>query len=125
MEHSEIVICSDCGHRHRVMTGPGMKFLLLHCDKCGRDQGVGFEALAPWLDKTPLGVGPYDLDRARDKDWPPAVRSKRRKLRNRVERLVGPCPCGGAFRLDAPARCPECGSDKYSPDPGGEHILYD
>lgn len=120
-----MVICSGCGHRFRTMSGPGMRFLVLHCDKCGQDRGVGFDAFGGSLEQTSVGVGPYNLERARDLEWPPATRSQRAALRERVEAIAGPCPCGGSFSLDAPARCPECSSDQFVQASADAPILYD
>lgn len=33
--------------------------------------------------------------------------------------------CGGSFRVDAPARCPACGSVDLGNDPNEPEILYD
>ena len=35
------------------------------------------------------------------------------------------CPCGGAFSVNAPLRCPECQSTDLEPDPAGVETLYD
>lgn len=35
------------------------------------------------------------------------------------------CKCGGIFKEDAPARCPECRSTSYEGDPDGMTIMYD
>jgi hypothetical protein len=125
MGESHMVVCSDCGQHFRMTSGPGMKFLVLHCDKCGRDKGIGFDAFGASLEQTSEGVGPYNLEQARDMDWPAAIRSQRAALRQRVESIAGPCPCGGAFTLDAPARCPDCSSDQFVVDANDEPILYD
>ena len=33
-------ICTDCSERFKVNDGPGMNFLLLHCDRCGAELSV-------------------------------------------------------------------------------------
>ena len=35
------------------------------------------------------------------------------------------CACGGTFTLDAPPRCPNCGSLEFGSDPEGTHVIYD
>ncbi len=70
MGESHMVVCSGCGHHFRMTSGPGMKFLVLHCDKCGRDKGIGFDAFGATLEQTTEGVGPYNLEQARDMEWP-------------------------------------------------------
>lgn len=108
-----------------MMSGPGMRFLVFHCDRCGRDKGVGFDAFGGDIEASSVGLGPYTLERARDMEWPPAIRTQRAELRQRVEAIAGACPCGGAFSLDAPARCPECGSDQFVLEPDDAPILFD
>ena len=58
-----------------------MSAYLLHCDRCGGEQ---------W-------VSPTDLDL----NWPDTTD---------VEGYAGRCSCGGSFKIDAPPRCPHCGS---------------
>ena len=96
MGSSHMVVCSACGHHFRMMAGPGMRFLVLHCDRCGRDKGIGI-----------------------DSSWP------RGEEHPRAEAIAGACPCGGTFLVAAPARCPECGSDQYAEEPGDSPILFD
>lgn len=36
-----------------------------------------------------------------------------------------PCDCGGSFSVEAPARCPKCGSTEYRQDPDGMSLIYD
>lgn len=36
-----------------------------------------------------------------------------------------PCDCGGTFSVDAPARCPKCGSPDFERDPDGMSMIYD
>ncbi len=125
MGESYMVICSACQHRFRVTSGPGMRFLVFHCDTCGRDKGVGFDDFGAEFTRLPEGIGPYSLERERDQESPVELRSERARIRQHVEDTAGGCPCGGAFRLDAIARCPDCGSDRYVNDPNAEQILYD
>jgi len=35
------------------------------------------------------------------------------------------CECGGIFKVDAPARCPKCGSPEFEKDPNGLEMIYD
>ena len=44
-----------------------------------------------------------------------------------AEATLGPCGCGGRFRYDAPARCPECRStpEQWDVDPKVGRSFYD
>lgn len=44
-----------------------------------------------------------------------------------AEATLEPCVCGGRFRYDAPARCPECRStrDQWDENPDGRVVMYD
>lgn len=44
-----------------------------------------------------------------------------------VEAALEPCACGGAFRYDAPARCPSCRSaeETWALDPDGPTMFID
>ncbi|MGZ4930442.1 MAG: hypothetical protein ACXV48_05595 [Halobacteriota archaeon] len=57
-----------------------MRAHLLHCDRCGEER---------W-------VNPMDVDL----NWRDTT----------AEGYAGGCACGGHFRIDAPSRCPRCGS---------------
>lgn len=41
------------------------------------------------------------------------------------EMPVKRCDCGGTFTEDAAARCSNCRSADFGPDPEGSHIMYD
>ena len=36
-----------------------------------------------------------------------------------------PCECGGAFKDDAPPRCPNCRLADFEHDPEGSSMIYD
>ena len=36
-----------------------------------------------------------------------------------------PCECGGAFKDDAPPRCPNCRLANFKHDPEGSSMIYD
>lgn len=105
MGYSEGVICTACGHRFIRSEGGGFAFDLLHCDRCGRERRVPREQVRT--------RGRRPVTTAED----PSLSIE--------ERLAGRCPCGGQFRLDAPARCPKCRSDEYQSDPEGYQVMYD
>lgn len=100
-----------------------MMHLVFHCDRCGREKALDFERLG--IKRTPIGVGPYDLDRASDEQWPATTRAQRVRLREKLESIAGHCRCRGAYRIDAPARCPCCRSGRYRIDPDSDLLLYD
>ncbi|MCF7911900.1 MAG: hypothetical protein K9M99_05195 [Candidatus Cloacimonetes bacterium] len=35
--------CLDCGKEFMVSEGPGFHTVILHCDKCGKETGIGHD----------------------------------------------------------------------------------
>jgi len=81
-------ICKGCGRKYDARDGCGMSFFVLHCDKCGKDKSVSFDRI-----KNITGKEDYRGEIA--------------------EEIAGYCGCNGHFRMDAPIRCPYCGSTDY------------
>ena len=106
MGESHMVVCSDCGHRFRMTSGPGMKFLVLHCDKCGCDKGIGFDAFGTSLEQTSDGVGPYNLERARDMDWPAGSGPSGLRYANTWRRSQGRALVAGPLPWTLPPAAP-------------------
>jgi hypothetical protein len=121
--------CRKCGKEFRVRDGGGFVFHLLHCDRCGREKGVGFDELGELHFRYLKGlVAPYCVASAgRDKDIQenyPGKPISERWYHNRVEKFAGRCRCGGQYKFRAPARCPKCRSKDYDTS-GRETICYD
>lgn len=98
--------CQQCGHRFEVHEGGGFFFHLLHCDMCGRTKNISFDEVresAP--EDGSETASPFDYET--------------------VEAMAGQCRCGGAFRMDAPARCPKCRSSDLKQEPDGNVVMYD
>lgn len=105
------VICAQCGHRHEILIGPGMTFLLLHCEVCGRPKSVA---------RSDVQAAP---DTASGEE--PGLVMCLESNSQRIAAIAGRCDCGGSFSLDAPPRCPRCRSTEYRSDPDGMELLYD
>ena len=104
MGHQVEMICQDCSARVSVRQGGGVLFEVTRCDKCGAEKNVGNAA---------VGIEPEDSIYEED-IWP-----------KKIEEVAGTCKCGGQFKIDAPPRCPECGSVNLKQDPDGEVVYYD
>ncbi len=111
-------------------TGGGFFFHLLHCDRCGAEASVGFDEIpdihAGYLKGSgvPYTVASAAQDEAiRDAYEGDALTEGEYHLA--VEEHAGSCECRGHFRFAAPARCPQCASDKSTPVPGGSEAMYD
>lgn len=85
--------CLDCGTQFQVFDGGGFRFRVLRCEKCGQSTTVTDADLSR---RGVLGV----LRLRSRKVWGANIGD--------VERVAGHCACGGAFRIDAPPRCPNC-----------------
>ena len=125
-------ICRACGTKFSVRDGGGFFFDMLHCDACGKAQGVSHKSLGDIHLRFVKGLGrPYaiaraEMDRRIQEEYPGEPLS-RHDYRAAAEATVGPCPCGGRFRYDAPARCPNCRStsEMWDPDPSTSRVFYD
>lgn len=123
-------ICSECGTHFKVSQRGGFAFHLLHCDVCGAEKSIGFKTIGQAHLAYLKGLkGPYcvasaehDQQVRENYDGEPLTEGEYHRA---VEELCGVCKCGGHFRLDAPARCPECRSVDWQVDPMGGRILYD
>jgi hypothetical protein len=113
--------CGDCGHRFTWQSGGGFLFHLLRCETCGTDRSVLFEELGElhgrWLKGLP---GVYSVATAQlEEAWRQATPGDPigdDEYRAGVEDHAGGCGCGGHFRFDAPARCPQCRSTALTAD---------
>jgi len=123
--------CRDCGFTFTVSEGGGFKFHLLHCDRCGKSKGVGFDELGDmhWRylkgrgGSTYYGIGDRladdeaYLERCSDDPVSEA------EYYAYIEKTAGQCPCGGSFKLDVSPRCPRCKSANY--DLAWPTVFYD
>jgi hypothetical protein len=126
------IICRVCGTRFQVRSGGGFFFDLLHCDACGRHRNVAHEDIGDIHLGFVKGLpGPYAVARSamdrRIKLEYPGEPLTRDEYHAAVEATLEPCGCGGRFRYDAPARCPECRStsEQWDRDPTVSSVLYD
>ena len=125
-------VCQACGTRFSVRNGGGFFFDLLHCDQCGATQSVSHQELGDIHLRFVKGLpGPYavaraSMDRQIQRDYPGEPLS-RDEYHAAAEATLASCSCGGAFRYDAPARCPSCRStsEQWQPDPEAPHVHYD
>ncbi len=108
-------ICKACGTKFGVRDGGGFFFDMLHCDTCGKAQGVGHRDLGEihlrfvkGLDH-PYAVARMEMDRRIQQDYPGEPLS-RDEYHAAAEATLDACLCGGRFIYDAPARCPNCRS---------------
>jgi hypothetical protein len=112
--------------------GGGFFFDLLHCDACGATESVSHQDLGDMHLGFVKGLpGPYAVSRMRlDEEIKATYQGEpltRDEYHAAAEATLEPCACGGHFRYDAPARCPECRStgDQWDDDPHGGHAFYD
>ena len=99
-------ICNNCGEKFTARDGGGMNFYLLHCDLCGKEKRVG-------------------LDEIRNLK----LEGKKLSSKQKAEYIAGECYCEGdekgQYKIDAPIRCPNCGSKDYKRDPSEPVAFYD
>jgi hypothetical protein len=125
-------ICRACGTKFQVQDGGGFYFDMLHCDTCGNAHSVSHASLDDIHLGFVKGLGrPYatvraDMDRRIQRDYAGETLS-RGDYHAAAEATVDPCLCGGPFRYDAPARCPNCRStsELWESDPKAAYVLYD
>ena len=132
MGTASVQICNGCRTRFEVRAGGGFFFDMLHCAACGKAQGVTHENLGDIHLRFVKGLGrPYAVARAamdrRIQQEYPGEPLSRPEYHAAAEWTLGPCPCGGRFRYDAPARCPNCGStsEMWAADPNASMGYYD
>jgi len=125
-------ICEACGTTFGVRDGGGFFFDMLHCDTCGKAQGVRHRDLGDihlrfvkGLDH-PYAVARMEMDRRIQEEYPGEPLS-RRDYRAAAEATLDSCPCGGRFSYDAPARCPNCRStsEMWRLNPKASIAFYD
>ncbi len=125
-------ICKVCGSQVWARSGGGFFFDLLHCDTCGRDQNVTHQELGDIHLGFVKGLpGPYAVARSKmdsqiQREFEGTTLT-REEYHAAAEATLDPCPCGGRFRYDAPARCPECRStaERWDRDPSMGYMSYD
>lgn len=125
-------VCRDCGEHFMARDGGGFMFDLLHCDTCGAGRSVSHEELGDIHLAYVKGLpGPYAVARSRmdaeiKATYPGRART-RAEYQAGAEATLEPCACGGAYRYDAPPRCPGCRStpDRWNEDPNGPMMFID
>ena len=123
-------ICKKCGKKFEYSQGGGMAFHLLRCDKCGKEKEIGFDEIGEPHKKYIKGLSvPYsgatsEWDEDIQKNYPGEPISEEEYYLE-VEKMVGPCNCGGDFKFDAPPRCPKCKSTEFEDDSSLGGVMYD
>ncbi len=100
--------------------------------QCGETNSVGHQELGDIHLGFAKGLpGPYALsrmamDRRIQAEYPGKPLTRDEYHAAAVATLEA-CACGGTFRYDAPARCPQCRStdEQWDQDPNGGHMFYD
>jgi hypothetical protein len=125
-------ICRTCGTHFIARDGGGFLFDLLHCDACGATRSVSHQELGDIHLGFVKGLpGPYAVARAamdrRIQAEYPGRTLTRDEYHAAAEATLEPCPCGGTFTYDAPARCPGCRSTEahWDQDPSGPMMFID
>jgi predicted RNA-binding Zn-ribbon protein involved in translation (DUF1610 family) len=123
-------ICDTCGHRFEAREGGGFFFHVLHCDTCGEEKIIPFDELGETRLRyikghpDPHSKSTRSLDKFVQKNYPDAPLSEDEYFAI-VEEVAGDHACGGHFTLEAPARCPRCGSTNLRADPDAPAVPYD
>jgi hypothetical protein len=112
-------ICLDCSQPFKVDDGGGFFFELVRCESCGESTSVSHGKVAAWGSR----IIRMMKEHGREMRWPfpaddPTYRALFLELASKVtveynqsvESTIGRCRCGGRFTMDAPIRCPGCGS---------------
>ncbi len=123
-------VCRACGTSFTGKSGGGFTFHMLHCDRCGRSREIEFEKLGDLHYRFLKGLrGPYAIATSEHdqmvREHFPGEPLSEPEYHSAVEGLLPKCRCGGAFRFDAPIRCPKCRSDQFEEDPDGDMLMYD
>ncbi len=122
-------LCRRCGAKFNVREGGGFVFHLLHCDQCGREKSVYVNELGEIHNRYIKGLSiPFSshtasYDRHIQETYEGESITKE-QYNYEVESVAGKCECGGNFRLDAKARCPQCKSADFE-DTGEVELNYD
>lgn len=123
-------ICKKCGHRFEAREGGGFFFHVLHCDACGKEKIIPFDELGEAHLRyikghpDPHSKTTRSLDKFVQKNYPESPLSEDEYLAI-VEEVAGDHECGGHFTLEAPVRCPACGSADVREDPNAPAVTYD
>ncbi len=116
--------CVACHNTFRADEGGGALFQGVGCDLCGKREGVMYEDI--WDTYLAMLKGLHTgMPELNGADWRTYAGDPitKEEYRRRVEHRAGMCACGGKFLIDAPIRCPECGSDSVTDQ--GTIMLYD
>jgi hypothetical protein len=125
-------ICRACGTRFGTRSGGGFFFDLLHCDTCGavrtvrhRDLGDIHLRFVKGL-PSPYAVVRLEMDRRIQREYPGEPLNTA-EYHAAAEATLDPCSCGGRFRYDSPARCPQCRSmsEQWDTNPDAPGMSYD
>jgi hypothetical protein len=125
-------ICRTCGTHFTTGIGGGFFFDKLRCETCGTAQNIRHQDLGDIHLRYVKGLpGPYAVRRMKFDYWVqaeyPGEPLTEDEYHAAAEATLGPCGCGGRFRYDAPARCPDCRStpEQWDVDPKVGRSFYD
>jgi hypothetical protein len=123
-------ICNDCEARFQVDEGGGFTFHLLKCDKCGASKSLNFDSLGEIHKRYLKGLSvPYSMATSEADNYIrenyPCEPIAAQDYHKEVEKIAGNCNCGGQYKFNAPARCPNCKSVNIVQDPDGMMLYYD
>jgi len=110
--------CNNCGNTFHASEGGGFHFHLLHCDKCGVEKSINFEALGEARLKYIKGLytESSSFSKCEDnhiQDNKPGKSISEAEYYSEIENFAGKCYCGGKYKNYARARCPKCLSQDY------------
>jgi hypothetical protein len=101
--------CRKCGNSFTAECEGGMFYHLVRCNACGKVKRVAFVELGILHLRFLKGIPkPYAASK-QERDIPPLSEDE---YSDAIEATAGTCRCGGDYSLDAPVRCPVCGSEE-------------
>jgi len=120
-------LCNECGHVFSVWSGEEITFHLLRCDRCGETKQILFDEITDLHFRYLKGLpGPYSgVTSGRDEwikeDYDGEPISEEEYYRG-VEAFAGRCDCKGAYKMEAPPRCPKCHSSNIEEGKSSESL---
>ena len=129
MGHEYLAKCNKCGGKFNVREGGGFISHLLRCDACGKEKSIRFSKIGePHLQFIKGLDRPYcAFSSASDENIQkhyPGLPITEEEYYAKVEKMVGDCECGGAYKFNALPRCPKCNSTDIE-DTGKIIAYYD
>ena len=101
--------CLECGDSFTIEYEGGMSFHLVRCVKCGIARYITFAELGLLHLRYLKGLPKPHSTVCEEREIEPMSEDEYIKA---IEATAGTCRCGGDYCLDAPPRCPGCGSTR-------------